>query len=97
LARWQEALKRRTLKETSLRVYLAAGETFEDWLRSHKGVDLDGLIGGDLGKACSCLIEYVDRYLGASDGYRRSVVGHISAIFSACGRKLSFEELALRK
>jgi len=97
LARWQEALKRRRLKESSLRTYLAAGEAFEDWLRSSKGVDLDGLIDGDLETACPFLLEYVDHFLGASEGYRRSVIGHISVIFSACGLKLPFEELVLRK
>jgi len=97
LVRWQEALRRKRLKESSVRAYLAAGEAFEDWLRSHKGVDLGGLIGSDLETACSFLLEYVDHYLGASDGYRRSVIGHISAIFSACGHKSQFKELVLRK
>lgn len=93
LSKWQESLRRLNLKEASVRAYISSGEGFESWLQSNKKIDLDSLIDGDLETAKAAVLEYVRSYLGGSSSQNRGVIGHISRIFSACGRKLPFKEL----
>jgi len=94
MTRWQEALRRLNLKESSLRAYISSGYGFESWLRAAKKTDLDTLIdSGDLETAQALVLEYVRSYLGGSPLQNRGFIGHISRIFSASGRKLPFKEL----
>ena len=94
MTRWQEALRRLNLKESSLRAYISSGDGFESWLRSAKKTDLDGLIESeDLETAQALVLEYVRSYLGGPPLQNRGFIGHISRIFSASGRKLPFKEL----
>jgi len=93
LTRWQEALRRLNLKESSLRAYISSGYGFESWLRSARKTDLDCLIDGDLETAKATILEYVRPHLGGSPLQNRGFIGHISRLFSASGRRLPFKEL----
>lgn len=93
MSSWQEALRRLNLKEASVRSYTSTGLGFDSWLRFSRNTSLDQLIEGDIETAKALVLDYVRSYLGGTPSQNRGVIGHISRIFSACGKRLPFKEL----